>query len=319
MKKVFLLTGIVAWSILGLLILGVLFISLSGTDAPDWVKKLPGYGGIWGERNMVNIGGNVSLRHEENFSIDGIDLLTIVADYQSIAVTLTNDDKLTVSHYDYDNADPFTSDAGTGVLSIRTQRRTIINFLGFGINSHPRLEISVPRSYAGHVSLTAVSGSIRIEETVTWGNTALQTTSGSVRLNAPGTFADFSAKTTSGSVRLAGAISGDTVGISSTSGSITLANCESEGQVFLKSVSGSIRSGNIRGADVTAESTSGSQHHGSIDAGGTIRLTAVSGTVRADAVRSPTHHIRTTSGSIRIGELTGNGEVRSTSGSVRTG
>jgi hypothetical protein len=349
MKKAFLLTGIVAWSILGLLILAFLFIGLSGTDAPEWVKRLPGYGAIRGGDTMFYIGGGntANLIKEESFSLDGIGALNVSASYHRITVTLNNGNKLTVSHYDYEDANPFEAlsspnESDMGILNISTSRRTAIGIFNFsvGINPGPRLEISVPRSYADRVALITTSGSIRIEDSVAWGDTMLETSSGSIRLNADAAFGSLGVKATSGSIRSSGSITGsmldfsassgsihlnggrircDSLSVRSTSGSVALAACEAVGQVSLKTSSGSVRTGNIKGADITIETSSGSQTLGALDASGAIRLTSSSGSVRADAVRSPQNTVRTSSGSIRIGELAGERDVQSRSGSVRIG
>jgi len=273
-KKAILLTGIIAWSLLGLIVLGVLIAAMSGSNAPAWVQKLPGYG--WTGNDVILFGGNTALVLEESFPTEGLGEFNVYAAHQRISVTVNNGEELIVRQYGHDNAVPFTSDMGIGSLTVRTNSKFTINVMSIGISS---LEISVPRSYAGAVSLNTNSGSIRIEEGVTWGDTNIQTSSGSVRLNAPASFDNLQIKT----------------------------------------ASGSIRSGDINGGDITVESSSGSQTLGTLNADGSVNLTSSSGSVKADAVRSTQHKIRTSSGSIRIGELTGDGDVRSSSGSVKTG
>jgi DUF4097 and DUF4098 domain-containing protein YvlB len=323
MKKAFLLTGIIAWSIMGLIVLGVLIASLSGINMPGWIRNLPGLNAArGGSENMIYVGGSTVLIKEESFPLDGVAALNIRTTHQKITVTLSNDSRLTVRQYDNENARPFTSDAGLvetgfGTLDISTRDR------GFSIgiltlNFDPRLEISLPRSYAGNVALISTSGTVHIADSVTWGDTLLQSTSGSIRLNAPAAFGNLWVKSTSGTIR-SEKITGMDISIESTSGSHRLGALDASGNVSLRSTSGSVSASGISGAEISAATSSGSQTLGALDSGGLIRLTSASGTVRADAVRSPQHYITTSSGSIRIGELTGQGEVRSTSGSVRTG
>jgi hypothetical protein len=306
MKKAIIIASIAAWGLAALLITYFLITGLRGDSKVFNIN--------------VNAGGDISLIHEESFSLEGMDTFYINTNYQSVRVELNNGDKLTVRHYDYSNADPFTAEPGGGALDIRAGRRTAMGgFFGFGVSVDPRLEISVPRSFAGNVSLTSASGSVRIEDSVTWGDVTLKTTSGSIRVNGTLTSSETDVQSVSGSVRLNGKVRCSGLNVRTTSGSVTVSNCETGGQVFLKSTSGSVRSGNITGADVTCETTSGSQTLGAVEASGTVRLTSVSGSVRADAVRASQHHIHTTSGSIRIGVIDRNkGEIRSTSGSIRT-
>jgi DUF4097 and DUF4098 domain-containing protein YvlB len=342
MRKAFLVIGIAAWSILGSVILAILVLGLSGSNMPKWVQELPGVSALRGgngEMFYFNIGGSTELIKEESFKLEGIGTVSIAAASERITVTLNNGNEMIVRQYDNSHAQPFTSGKGNGSLDISTRDKPIaIGIMVF--NFSPRLEISIPRSYAGNVSLAATSGSIHINDRVKWGNTLITASSGSIRLNSSGEFGDLRIKTSSGSIRSYGVITGDAAEISSTSGSIrldggavrcaslnvrstsgsiTLYECEASGQVTVKSSSGSIRSSGIKAGDVTVESTSGSQTLGTVEASGTIRLTSSSGSVKADAVRSPAHHIRTASGSIRIHQLTGEGDVRSSSGSVRTG
>jgi hypothetical protein len=276
-KKAILLSGIIAWSILGLIILGILIVGLSGSGAPGWVQNLPGYSRLGGDGSFAfNIGRNTSMVKEESFPTDGLNGFNLHTSHQRISVTVNNGENLTIRQYDGDNAVLFSTDIGGGILTVRTDPKFTVMI---GINISPHLEISVPRSYEGTVSLNTSSGSVRIEEGVAWGDTSIKTSSGSVRINAPSSF----------------------------------------GALRIKTSSGSIRSGDINGGDITAESSSGSQTFGTLSAEGSVSLTASSGSVKANAVHSERHQIRTKSGSIRIGELTGEGDVRSNSGSVKTG
>jgi hypothetical protein len=317
MRKAVLLVGIIAWSIMGLLILGVLTASLSGAGMPDWVRGLPGIYGGEGD-NMIIIGGSVELIKEESFSLDGIGSLGIHASSHRITVTLGSGDKLTVRQYDFNNAAPFTSDAGGGALTIRADRTiSLLNFR-IGINQSPRLDITVPLAYAGDVSLATNSGSIMIEDRAAWGDTKLKTSSGTIRLTAPAVFKDLEMKTSSGSVRTE-KIEASSITSETASGSQRLGDIEAGGQVLIKSSSGSVSTASIKAIEVSVATSSGSQNHGDIEADGMIRLTSNSGSVRAGAVRSSEHHIRTSSGSVRVGELTGTRNIESRSGSVRVG
>ena len=340
MKKAVLSIAIAIWSLLALLVLAILVFGLTGAGAPGWVQKLPGYGATWkGDNSMVVFGGNVTLIKEESYALAGIGSLSVTGTYQSVYVTLNDSGSLTVRHYDYDAADGFTSETAGGTLGIQAQKRTMINLFGINVNNWPRLEISVPRSYADKISFTSASGSVNIEENAAWGDTSLRSASGSVRVKGSLSCGGLRVSTTSGSVRLNGEITGAVVDVGSTSGSVhidgtvrcerlsvqtasgsqKLSDCEVSGPVSLKSVSGGIRAGNISGSEITCKSTSGGQTLGALEAKGMISLNAVSGRIQADAVRSPEHTVKTASGGIKVGELTGAGEVKSTSGSVRTG
>ena len=334
MKKAILSVGILIWGILAVIVSTILVYAMFDLPKPGWAENLPAT--IWkGENTMIHFGGNTALLLEEDYVLDGIDTLRVIATYQDVTITLHDGADMRVRHYDYNTADPLTADFSGGSLTITAQKWNVFNIFGF--TASPRLEIELPREYAGNADISSVSGTVKIEGDVSWGDVRLKTTSGSIRTG------DISAlsidiQSTSGSlspglldadnnVRLkatSGSIRGDdiragSVEAQSTSGSLNLGALTSGGSVRMKTVSGSIKAGNIKGRDVTSESTSGSQTLGAIDAAGMIRLTAVSGRVEAAAVRSPEHYIKTTSGSIRIGELTGTGEFKSTSGSVRTG
>jgi lia operon protein LiaG len=269
MKRAVLLVGIGLWSLLALVVICVfIFGTTGGARVPGWVVNLPGY--------SLNIGENTVLVAEENFSLDEIQSLHVNATYQSVRISIGGD-VLAVRYYDNAGAGEFSAEPVDGSLYIRTGRRAPVTIFGFGLN-WPRLEITIPRNYAGNVSFVSTSGSLRLDGDAVWGDASFRSTSGSIR---------------------------------------AYGNIKSEA-ISLSSTSGSINAGDITAGSIKSVSTSGSQKLGGLSADGMIELRSSSGSVRVGTVDSPEHKIRTSSGSITTGVLTGTGSVQSSSGRVRT-
>jgi DUF4097 and DUF4098 domain-containing protein YvlB len=316
MRKTVITIGIALWALMAVLILVVMFTGLSGTQ--NRLTRFPDFGAVIG--SSVAIGGNVKLICEERFLLNNIENINIEARSQSIVVTLHDGDELSVRYYDYDNADGLTVNKDGKGLFIGTSRRSVVSVMVFNFNNWPRLEISVPRSYASNIALKTNSGSIRLNDDVVWRDVAIDTSSGSIRTQAITAENLIALRSTSGSVRVGGDISCGNLNAESSSGGVNITeSITASGDVALKTTSGRIRAANITAETISCLSSSGGISVGNLQAAESVILRASSGSVRVGTVNSPSHSIVTSSGSIRTGLLSGTGEVRSSSGSVRIG
>ena len=283
MKRPVLLTFAVIFTVAALAVLGVLVMSLSGRiDMGGFFKS--------GFKNATS----GELIKEETFDASALTDLNISTRDQRIEFILTNEDFITVRQYDNIRAEPFSATQTADSLSIELMLNVQIAILDTVI---PRLEIYVPRTYAGDVSATSTSGGIACEDAITWN---------AVQLNSK-----------SGSIRFEQSINCDTLRATSTSGSVRLGELAVGGGMQLASSSGSIRvDGNIRCDALAAEASSGAISLGDVSIAGNAALTTKSGSIRVGALTAQSYTISASSGSVKIASLTGKGTATTGSGSI---
>lgn len=308
MKRILLIFGILLW--LGLACVFTLIL-MNGMNIGSFRWNLNDIGKGWNQN--MNFSSETEIR-TDSFSLDGLTHLKINSRYQSIELTLTDDDLLTVRQYDREGAPAFTDSVSSNTLEIALPSENSFSFFGFSFQ--PRLKISLPRSYAQAITLVTSSGSIRIEGNPQWEDTSLHSSSGSIRLESGLHCAALNVQSSSGSQRF-GTIKAQSADFSATSGSVRLENILADGNIQIETSSGSIHTGALIGSEVSVSASSGSITTGEIEAGGQVSLSASSGSVGADVLTAADFSVKTSSGSIRIGALDGKGRIKSTSGSIR--
>ena len=313
MKKKVFLAGSLIWVLVALVALAVLVVSLSGGNLS---KFLPGWlnVGTIGSSFTGAIDSNTPLIKEEKLSLDNISELSVGTQYQAIRLTLIDGGEIALRHYDQESAPTFTSDSSGGRLVVNIPQR---NFVSINMMS-PRLEIDLPRAYAGAVKLDSTSGGINLDEPAEWGDTALASTSGSIHFKGGISCGDLSIKTSSGSINL-GDINAAAVITDSTSGSQRYEEVLAKGEVALKATSGSINSSKISATDVRIQSTSGSIRTDDITAAGNAKISTASASQNVGILKAAAYDINCTSGSLRYDGLSGAGNLNCMSGSITCG
>ena len=318
MKKSTLLTFAIIFTLAAVLVLGVLVASLSGkVDMLGFLK------------NGFASATSGELIYDESFETTGIETIFVRTREQKVEFFITDDDKITVRHFDYSDAEPVTANYYDDGTSLHFECSQNIRLLSFSMVL-PRLEIYVPRTFKAGVSVDVGSGSIVCKDDVNWGPTGLMTGSGSIRFEGDINCHNLGASTGSGAIRIGGEITAELrVLLQTGSGSIHVD--EDIKCVLLKAESGSgtirlddIYTGNGGNADITTRS--GSIHLGELVSsggsnlpGGTeFNITTGSGSIKAAAIKG-FGVLNTRSGSIGIDalEVISDTEISSGSGTVR--
>ncbi len=257
--------------------------------------------------------GSAGLVNTQTLSLEGVDTLSVDYISESVRFYAGNDDEVVVKEYmNRDEQELFariTREGGT--LRIEHGRRSGILFL------NSRVEIYLPESYRGALSVRSVSGSLRLEEDLQLERLEVNTVSGSIRLQSV-TAPEIQAASTSGSLKagyLAGRANLHTVSGSikveggrgggvyaSTSGSIRLRVDGEPGDIDASSRSGSVHISIPPGQSFSfqAKTTSGGIHTSFAGQLSELRDRAASGVIGS----SPTFALRasSTSGSIHVDE-----------------
>jgi len=286
MKRPVILTFAIIFTVAAIAVFAVLVSSLSGrVDFMSFLTK--------GFSNVTS----GELVKEESFDTAGLNNLYINARDQKVELILTDGDKITVRHYDYSDAVPFTATATTNRLEIELKAN--LRIMSFSAVL-PRLEISIPRSYTGSVSASTGSGSIVCDNEAKWDVVALEAKSGGIRFPGGITCSALSAVTGSGSIRIGGIDASDNVSLYTASGGIHAG----EG-IECTGFSAETGSGTISLGDVE------------INGNGTAMLSTRSGGLRVGELTAISgYSLSTGSGSIRIDGLKGKGVVSTHSGGI---
>lgn len=331
MKRAVIISSIVIWSLVGVILLTVLVSALTGFTFFGLTDRFKING-----RGVFNVisGGKIVQVDEKNINLSGVNELNISGTYQSMRVTLVDGDTLTVKHFDNEGHPGLELSESAGSVSIGTQRYSFTINFGISIES-PRLEVYLPKSYASAIGLRNTSGSIKVEESVNWGDTAVSTSSGSIRFEYDSLFGNTVISSTSGSIKLENGLSCGDLAISSSSGSIRLGNVNArsvsvistsgsqrvmnincEGQINMGASSGSVEIENIQASGFSVRHSSGSIKLGNVDVTGSADIETTSGSIRVNALRTGSFSVKSSSGSVNLAELSGGGRIEASSGSL---
>ena len=308
MKKKFLLGSAIAWLALALALLGILAGALTGLI--DMQK-------FFNNHNLLRF--STTMVKQETTSIENINTISVDSHHLSIKIYFTDDEEITICQYDNNTKNTFYLSEKNGELYINTDSYLQIALL----NYNPRLEIYLPKTYAGNINLTSSSGSISCENHASWRAVTLKTTSGSIKLEDGISCLSLSAQSSSGSVKIGEIYADKDIFIKSTSGSLRLENLFTSEKITIETSSGSQKIGELHSGAFKLSATSGSIKAGTIEGGGTIStssgsinialahftadtaIKATSGSVRVtfSEAQNATLQISTNSGSIKSGEF----------------
>jgi|GEM_PF-839861 len=280
MSRKLIITQIVIWSVVAVLLLGVLAAGAQGGGAPFAFR--------------FNAGGPLRAVHEQTLPLDGIGAIALNFPGADVTFLPADGGGLRVVQYvwpDLPAEQYFTASAAGGSLTV-TQPRTMPWWGLFGSMRWQRVEVYLPASYAGELTLTASSGDVTLPDALSLSQITLNLSSGDLN-GGDIRAARADIHTSSGDLRFGNLVC-DSYKVSSSSGDMELGSVEGSGKISASS--GEIRIDALAGrAEVS--SASGDIRVGSFSGEGGV--SAASGTV-----------------SVGFAALTGDTELRSTSGNV---
>lgn len=206
-----------------------------------------------------HLGGNIRVTESKANPVIGFDKIEIETVSEMVTILKTSEPDLKadlkLSRTDSDIKLTVTPDADSKILKIKVEHPRKITF--FANDWAGELDVYLPESYIGDLSVKTVSGSIDSDELPLVKNMIAESTSGAIDLNfKEGERGSLTMRTVSGRIE-AGKLSGfEYVKANSTSGSLDLSDLA--GKVDIKTISGRIdmKFDESKG-DVRADSTSG--------------------------------------------------------------
>ena len=211
-----------------------------------------------------------------------------------------------------------TIDLTDGVLTIKQiDKRVWYEHIGI-LSGFQNLSVIVylPLQEYENLSIRSTSGSIKVEEGLTFSNAELQNTSGSITC-ASSVAGSLAATNTSGSITVKGSVGGD-LNVKNTSGSITVSGGVN-GKLDVVNASGRIEIKAATPTSVIIKNTSGGIDLYDVVCKETCEITNTSGSIKFERCDALAFDLQTTSGSIRGSILTAKTfDCKSTSGGVHT-
>lgn len=254
-------------------------------------------GGGWTSASRGNIlNKNYKLVLEKEIEPEGITKLNIQYGMNSNSVYFYENEGENIIIREYLNFEAKEEQLSTveqkaSELLIKGKRRNSFSFLSLGNNGGGYIEIWLPADFKAGLSAATLSGDIRAEQELAWGDI-------------------FRVSTTSGDVYFPG-VEADEIKASTTSGDITLEQAAGK-RVEASTTSGDIRLGQVEGG-VWASGTSGDVHI--LGGEGERNVSTVSGDIRLEGING-SFDLSTTSGDISVEEAKSYGSANTVSGDV---
>ncbi|MCL2718561.1 MAG: DUF4097 domain-containing protein [Lachnospiraceae bacterium] len=259
-------------------------------------------------------GGNASLRHTTNLSIDEKTALDITVSSDNIYFLQSDSNELIVKEYYGNSARKADIRQSGQTVTIRSEQHINLFSFGFGMISD-RIEIYLPKNYAGNINAKASSGNIKSELVFVGDRLSFEANSGTINLNSL-TAGKVNLRASSGSIKI-NEINGNST-VKANSGSITIDRIG--GLADIDASSGTIRVDNISGG-INAKANSGAIRIGITELKGDVSATTSSGSINLDLPSDSSFRFSadTSSGSIRTdfeGSLSFNSRGNSANGVV---
>ena len=255
-----------------------------------------------------------TLVKEETISAENLSSISANSHQLDIKIHFTDSDEITIRQYDIDSNNTFHLSAENGRLSINVASYTRLLIFNFSLN--PRLEIYLPRSYSGAVSLSTTSGAISGAAHADWGETVIQTSSGSIKLEDGISCTSLSAESFSGSIKIGAIYSSGDASAKTSSGSLRLEDITAAQTISLSSFSGSVSTGDISCQNLHISTNSGALRIERMDVSDFISIKTSSGSQKIGNISTAVFAISATSGSIKYDSLSGGGSLSTSSGSI---
>ncbi len=270
---------------------------LSTANKSETVKKEKSGSSVDLDFNFFSVGmGQLTIQKEESVSQNGISAIELKADSADIIVSITDDDTIKIvesSTKKLRENEVFTLTNQNGVLTIgkgKSNRSVVF----FGWNEH-RIELFIPKSYIGDLSLYSSSGDTRFLSDLNLGSLSIEQASGDVKSSYNIKVQTFNSHLASGDIYL-NALACDKFSLGAASGDITIGSLEgagdietSSGDILVKAFNGGNYQIRTASGDVKIQSAEGtgeiSTASGDIDVsyvavGDYAKLSAASGDIR---------------------------------------
>lgn len=194
-------------------------------------------------------------RVEKTYTFAPQDSLRVDSAVGDVRLEPSQDDKIHVIYYDFDNV-TYEITEESGAISI-TRRFTKQNWFGVNLNNQSdALTIQIPSDFAGDINLRATTGDLSLEKLSEVGTLDITATTGQVDckdIAAEG----LSLSTTTGGWRLNGVLVQKTMKLSSQTADISLYNVEAGESITCTSTTGRIEADTLKSALVHLETTTG--------------------------------------------------------------
>lgn len=211
---------IILWAALAVFLTGALIFGISE-------------GGISWSREM-------SVQKQETIALDGIQNIRMDFSSENISITPVDDNQIKVvetCNKSLRESEKFTATSENGTLTISQGRGRF--FIGiFGMNMNRKVELFIPRSYAGSLGLNLNSGNVVISDALTLKSFDSSLDSGNFEAGSLAVSEDAVITTDSGNVKIGG-LTSKNYSLRVTSGNIRIDDLSGSGEI--KGTSGNIR------------------------------------------------------------------------------
>ena len=183
------------------------------------------------------------------------------------------------------------------------------------------LEVELPNTYVGRISVDTASGAITADTPATLTECSLKTVSGSLEAESLNSQVSIELKSTSGKVSAHTLQADGDILVKTVSGSVSLLKSAAQGGVTIQTASGSVAAAELTAVDEFAIKTiSGRVEVSDVQCDADVMLSSTSGSVRPSDIACKSLSVKTVSGSIKGSGITADDiTLKSTSGSVSVG
>jgi hypothetical protein len=252
MRKRLLLVGIIAWTLIIVLAIGIFAVVAKG-----------------GFENM-RIGSTVI--KEESHSLDDFKKLVIKADSLSVKIVKNETDEIKITQYGRKNAqdsEKYKVEENTSTFTVNAKRDFYTQIFNFEINAG--LVVALPANWHGSLSVESQSGGISIDDELVLQSAYLAATSGGIHIYEGLASDGLTLESTSGGIYVDGEISvKNKVSFTSNSGRIFVKAPVEADNIKASARSGGIKLGEVKVSSYDISVNSGVINIGSISGGGDI-------------------------------------------------
>ena len=265
----------------------------------------------------------------------------VVAD---LNVTRISGDKITLRYYENEYI-TYSITTTNGILKITRQDRNRWFFIGFDFRSYGNnVEIGIPESYDGILTLRTSTGDIKISElsmaaessaVSTTGDTTIENCSvpgdfsvkvstGRIKITSFNVAGNLTVETTTGDVYLSSVSTIGNLGITQTTGDLSGSEINCAGDIHISRSTGYVSINNVTAASIRAEASTGSTNITNLTTFGAIYLESSTGDIRCsvtDGISKYNITSRTSTGDNNLPKSAGYGDkqlsVFTTTGDIR--
>jgi hypothetical protein len=230
------ITMIAVWSLIGLSVLTILVMGLSGS---------PIFGFTWSAGGFIP--GNTAELYRESFPASEIDSISFSAGLGSVTVRHSRDNNITIVQTASENIPEgmrLSASLSGGTLTVGHQNRSV-NIRGTG-NLRNDMEIFIPQSYTGDANLRLSTGQLSLEDAWEFGTLGLNVSLGELSAKSELRARSATCTVSTGSLNLH-TLHADNFSLKNSLGDIVIRNLHGSGTVV--NSTGSIRLSGVEIAD----------------------------------------------------------------------